>query len=877
MKNRPALLLIVSIITLGLEAGFSQNLIVNSDFSQDTAAPIGLPDFFRPRYPQFHSVDTYTGPDAGSHGMCARFDGPTTAATAYFYSNYDSAGVQTNFPSGESGATYEASVECKVEPGFLPDNTAKPDGVMLQLFLSDRNGVIIGNTQSEWTLSETWTTLKITAKVTGRVAQVSAGVTFHGEGTAWADNLKLRPIVTPLMKNGQFEKDDATPLDKPDHYLPRSTTLSAHHVEDSLDYTYLGEAAAKFDASGSSDQACYFYGPYDSTGTTHDRIPVHPGDSYKISAFGRTSSAFTGTGLNVSLLFWDNNSFVSRVDSIKESTNGLWEKFAVDGVTVPQSANKMSYSVEYRGLDEAWFDQLEVLPDNLIINSSAETDSDLNYLPDFWLPRSGPYLSYHQLDSAGGSASPQAMLIDNDSGTTQAGYFYGPATQASTALNADAIRVKPGETYTLSADAKVANDFVGSGVRVSLIFWSDAAGTSGSYHSRVDSAWHNPATFTELSVDADVPEGADRMTYSVEYKGQNAAWFDKVDLRVSTVDWHLAPVPYDSWDPLPFTAPTPATETAVVNRFIVQHNTYEANYQSNGNPPGTWGVGYGAQANNRPLVRASANSAMAYIGALRSGSFTQNHAALEIDFEDRAFDGLEWLLTQQEANGSFPWWWTDPPITGGGSEVYETGLAGQALMQGYTFFNDSRFLDAANDACDYLLGVHPQANANFNAFAILALVENYGETGTQAYIGKALEFLDVMVTFQLESGMWADSHNQLIYYHGIITASMARTLEALPAGHPKTDAIVHYLTRAVNHMRHSQNANGTLVVHFSNPGYSNYSTHNTMSTSVIHSLPGIGPLNDSMAALSVGSLHMSIDYTQGFSLNALATLLEHYY
>lgn len=74
----------------------------------------------------------------------------------------------------------------------------------------------------------------------------------------------------------------------------------------------------------------------------------------------------------------------------------------------------------------------------------------------------------------------------------------------------------------------------------------------------------------------------------------------------------------------------------------------------------------------------------------------------------------------------------------------------------------------------------------------MALVENFAVTGTKACLDKALDFLDVTITFQLESGMRADYHY-------------------------------------------------------------------------------------SMAALSLGVIHVPVDVTQGFSLKALGTILECYY
>jgi hypothetical protein len=176
---------------------------------------------------------------------------------------------------------------------------------------------------------------------------------------------------------------------------------------------------------------------------------------------------------------------------------------------------------------------------------------------------------------------------------------------------------------------------------------------------------------------------------------------------------------------------------------------------------------------------------------------------------------LDWLLTQQNTTdypGAFPCWSSAPPDYSEGGVLYEGGLAGETLIRGYTFTpplpNRDAYLTASNLLCEYLCGLPTHLQGNANAFAIKALAANFEVTGNADYLDKALEFMNAMVAYQLDSGMWADDHNQNCYYHGIMTQSLVKLLHAMEtqdSTNPKIKVVEHALYKALNHMRQRQN------------------------------------------------------------------------
>lgn len=845
------LLFLISACCCGLNA---QNLIVNPGF-ESTTYNADKPDYWHARTSQYHHIETNTA-NVYAGSKCGMFNNDSgSVQTCYYYSNYDISGTNPNFTGVSTGETYEFSIKYKTDSAFFGN------GIGIQIFLCD-GGRIVGNYNLDAVKSPgTWSTLKIRAEVNGVVNRISAGVFYTGQGIAWVDEAQLIKVSDPLCKNGSFETDTATPLDKPDYYMPRSTTY--HHVETSLLNTYLGYNAALFDATSASD--CYYYGPYNAGGTASNYISVCPGDSYYISGFGRADSSFVGNyGVRLSIIFWNNSTYVSRVYS--SFTKSLtWTKMTASG-TVPAGANKMSYSAEYTGQNKAWVDEVRVLPSNLAKNTSFETDSASPAdKPDYWLAKPATS-SYHHVDTAAYYEGSKSAMFNNTGGTADTCYYYGPADAASSAVQyLDAI---PGETYTFSVYGKVDTGFSGTGLMVSILFYND-----NTYITRTASSWTAPASWTQKTVTATVPAtGVNRICYSIEYNGKGKAWFDRATLS-KTSPWYYTAAPISSTESLTFTPPSKLAYATMQNNFYAYHAQMELYY----NGDGSWNKGYGVVTtdypNGHPLVRASANAVLGYLHAYNKiGSSYQPTASA------RSLAALNWLLNQQNANGSFSWWNANPPTTGGGPEMYESGLAGAALIKGYEFFGTQSYLDASNAVCNYFVTsvTTANANANYNAFAIMALVANYKHTATDAYLNLAIKYMDTILSFQLDSGMWADVHNEYIYYHGIIVQSMVELIDVMPDSNPKKEMIRQSLYKALNHIRRSQNNSpyptvGAILTHPIYGGFM-YCPHTTKAVTEAYSILGMTSL-----AETAGTLWFGKDTVQGFGLATLGIMLDCYY
>ena len=854
--------LLLSVCTCGLNA---QNLITNPGFEANNS---------QGKIANWHPCDTTIAGIETSNvyagNQCAKFvNNSGNNCLSYYYANYSDDGATQNYPTVESDAIYEFSVKYKT------DTTFSGNGIYLQIcFYKGAELKPIGMYQSPPYKSSTWSTLKLNGIARKGADKILVGVYYDGQGAAWVDEALLVK-TNQLCRNGSFEIDAASPADKPDYWLPRGGTYTQyHHVDTSFLNTYLGDNAVLFNSPTSN--ICYFYGPYDAAGAVSQYIPVCPGDSYAISCFGRTDSSFSGNGIKLCILFWNNTTFVSRADSLdKKST--FWNKITQEA-TVPANANFMSYSVEYNGQNKAWIDEVRLNPKNLVKNSSFETDASTPAdKPDYWWPRGGTYTQYHHVETTLAYEGSKCGQFNNTGASDTPCYFYGPASADSTAIQY--MDVNPGESYSLSAWRKVDPAFTGTGLSVSMLFYN---GDGSTFISRVYSTWNNSTSWSKMSVTATVPAGANKMTYSMEYNGKNKAWVDRAELY-KTSPWYYTEAPTDSLENLSFTPPAKKTFTQMSDKVISYHNYFESNYMAQGNPAGTWGLGYGAQSGNHPLVRCSANAALAYLHAY--GKIDVLHQDI---FEERAKAALDWLLTQQNSDinspqyGAFPFWSTTIPTYTGGGEMYEGGLAGLALIKGYTFFNDIRYLEASNRLCDYFRTIDGSVNANYNAFATMALAANYTITDNENYLNKALYFMDTTTSFQLDSGMWADDHNQYIYYHGIITRSLVQLMNALPDSNPKKEVIRQALYKALNHIRRSQNHAvnpplGTIVCHPLKTEPDDYCPFSMTAASEAYALLGMTSLSDSLNTMSAGALIMGGEIVQGHYFAAIGILFDSYY
>lgn len=817
---------------------YANNLIPNSGFEQDTVAPIGKPDYYGFSSESCQGIETDPSKVyAGSR--CALFDS-ASSLTCYYSAFYTADSAAEDYPYPET-QKYELSVRYKTDADFVGD------GISLQiLFWEDGNAIGEAST-ADCISSNSWSLLKLRTQAKGRANQISARVHYSGSGKAWIDELQLTPTGTTLCRNGGFEDDRSTPTGKPDYFKPRSTYTANHLLETDLAETYLGAQAARFEMT--TDDGCYYHGPYNAAGSTQQAIPACPGDSFRITGMGRVAS-YTGTdGVQLSLIFWNNGSVVERIDSIPNcSTNWAQMDLTADA---PATTDALTYFTKFKGIGSGWIDEVQLVRDNPVINSSFETDSTSDGIPDFWypLPAAAGILGIETNAPYSGirCAAIQNTVPDESS------FFVGPA-DADSGTPAE-ISVLPGDEYSLCAQVKTATDFSGVGVRASLIFLND-----GEIISRVDSEYLTHTDWTNLTLTASVPAGADDLLYQLESSGTNSAWFDQVELFRTDRRWCYQDAPIDFIEDLPFTNSL-IDGSAISNKFYEMHNDFETCY----NNDGSWGETH--------LVRMSANAAVAYIHAF--------NVIPDPAFTNRATEALNWLLDQQQSNGSFPWYKYDPPVTVGDSIMYMTGLAGEALSLGSQTFSNPTYEAAAADVCDYFMTKTAAANANFNAFAIIALTA-YCEhvSPNQDYMDRALYFADCMMAGQMDSGMWTDEHNQLIWYHSIMTRSLVQLEHALPSDHPKRKAIEHRLYAALNHIVRSQLSTGkvlTTPTDLNDP--TRFKPQPTRAVCTAHKLLGINDLSNSVNTASKSSslLSADTDNVQGHEFAALGVFLNYIY
>ena len=208
-----------------------------------------------------------------------------------------------------------------------------------------------------------------------------------------------------------------------------------------------------------------------------------------------------------------------------------------------------------------------------------------------------------------------------------------------------------------------------------------------------------------------------------------------------------------------------------------------------------------------PLIRSTANSASAYLHAYEM--------ICDPIFLTRAYEALDYLVADQEENGAFTWY-NDQINCGEGSlstgaVMYEGGIATVALMDGYAQSGNIIYLTAATKFCEFIEGRPPNANANFSGFALWALAENYKVTQDPRFLETALIYFESLHSFQLPSGMWADTHNQHIWYHSIVGRGLVNLLAILPDDHPKTKVVRHATFKAINHIIRSQRPGGVSI------------------------------------------------------------------
>mgnify|MGYP006271884637 FL=1 len=255
----------------------------------------------------------------------------------------------------------------------------------------------------------------------------------------------------------------------------------------------------------------------------------------------------------------------------------------------------------------------------------------------------------------------------------------------------------------------------------------------------------------------------------------------------------------------------PAAEA--VRKFLARcHEICEGQY----NGDGSWGNGTADDAegtfreilkesrSEHPIVRYSGFAAMGYLAA--------SAAEPNESYSRRAGEALEWLLRNQEPDGSYRLWTRHAE---GQADMdaclFDTGIAGSALVAGYEHTGDPALLAAsaltARLESDYLI----VWNTNFNAFAVWHLARHYEISADEDALAAAVHRVrHAMLCSQQPSGGWV-GHNSMVWYHGINVRAYACLLRVLPEGHGLRNELLAALKASIAVLGSLQQADGSLL------------------------------------------------------------------
>ena len=230
--------------------------------------------------------------------------------------------------------------------------------------------------------------------------------------------------------------------------------------------------------------------------------------------------------------------------------------------------------------------------------------------------------------------------------------------------------------------------------------------------------------------------------------------------------------------------------------FDEAHAAAERAYQGGG----VWGessLGEGYP----PVYRKTAWRMIGYANALK----VEDNGL----YRRRLLEGAEYLLRQQQENGSYLWWFGE---TNGHPDtdhlLYCTANPGIALLGVYELTEDVRFLDASRKAADWAVNHRISHNNNYNSFAVWHLCEHYKVTAESRYLEAAIyRNGEGALPRQLANGAWA-GHNAWIFYHSIIVNGLVALYGVLPDGHEAKVALREPMIMALNHLIEEQRPSG---------------------------------------------------------------------
>jgi len=193
--------------------------------------------------------------------------------------------------------------------------------------------------------------------------------------------------------------------------------------------------------------------------------------------------------------------------------------------------------------------------------------------------------------------------------------------------------------------------------------------------------------------------------------------------------------------------------------------------------------------------------------SLKAEAFVYFNGVCPDDFyADRAQACLDFLVTQQRANGCMPTWAPRDPFSENSVPIemhtsdcfYENGNVGRAMLAGYHAFGEQRYLNCAIGLAEFNMQEPISHNTNYNAFCLFFQPELTEITGDTRFIDDAVHKYEWGVRVgQMLNGEWP-GHNRHTCYIGIIGLGIARLAHRLPADHMLHSELKERLIRLVN-------------------------------------------------------------------------------
>ena len=256
----------------------------------------------------------------------------------------------------------------------------------------------------------------------------------------------------------------------------------------------------------------------------------------------------------------------------------------------------------------------------------------------------------------------------------------------------------------------------------------------------------------------------------------------------------------------------PPDDDAVRSFFMRCHHICDRQYNGDGSwgkgtaddPEGTFDEIIKESQGNHPIVRYSAFAAMGYFGAADGGAHDVPAG--------RADEALAWLVRNQEDDGSYRLWTRHANgQVGHDGCLFETGLAGSALVSGYEHRSDPALLAASARTARWESCYPIVRNTNFNAFAVWHLARHYEISADRDALYAAVHRARYgMLATQQPAGGWP-GHNSMVWYHGINVRAYATLLRALPRSHEFRRELEPALRASLNHVASLQLSDGSLL------------------------------------------------------------------